>query len=160
MRFGTACLAALALASIMLASAHAHDYGNPSGSFIIKATPAETGLRAAVIEQATMPGLGPPYHVHTREDEIFYVINGQVQFWRGGETFVAGPGSVVMLPRRVPHTFRNVGDGPSTVMFSVTPDGLEKFFEWRNEDHPSQPEIEKVAREKYGLDYLGPPPAE
>ena len=83
-----------------------------------------------------------------------------MQFWRGDMTCIAGPGTVVMLPRRVPHTFRNIGDTPSRILFTIVPDGLEKFFEWRDRDHPTQAEIEKVAREVYGLDYLGPPPAE
>ena len=159
MRFGITCLAALALAGIEPAAAQAQE-ANPSGIFIIKATPAETGLRASVVEQVTQPGLGPPYHVHTREDEIFYVIDGQMRFWRGDETFVAGPGTVVMLPRRVPHTFRNAGDTSSRIIFNIVPDGLEKFFEWRDEENPSPEEIEKVAREKFGLFYLGPPPEE
>ena len=52
---------------------------------------------------------GPPMHIHDREDEMFYVLSGQFQFWCGDESFTGGPGTNVVLPRGVPHTFKNIG---------------------------------------------------
>ncbi len=155
-----------ATAAILMAGggAFAHDplAANPSGKFIIKAAPGQTGVRASVVEQVTMPGKGPPYHTHTREDEIFYVASGEIRFYLRDQSFVAKAGDVVMLPRRVPHTFQNAGQEPSRVLFTLAPDGLEGFFEWRNANNPSQQEIDKTALETYGLYYtdLTPEPGQ
>src|ERR1700712_3177669 len=54
--------------------------------------------------RATRPGAGSPLHVHHREDEWFYVIEGSVTFWVGGQVFEAGPGAFVYGPRETPHT--------------------------------------------------------
>lgn len=146
-----ASLGALGLLVACSAPARAED------EYIIKATPGDTGVRMAVIEQVTAPGTGPPWHLHTREDEVFYVIAGKVQFWRGAETFVRETGAVVVLPKGIPHTFKNVGQTPSRVLFTLLPDGLEKFFEIRNKLDLTPAEIDALAKH-FGLTYLGPAP--
>jgi mannose-6-phosphate isomerase-like protein (cupin superfamily) len=70
---------------------------------------------------------GPPLHVHSREDESFYVLDGSVTVQCGDETFDAGPGSFVFLPRRVPHAFRSVGESVR-VLLIATPGGIEEYF--------------------------------
>ena len=149
-----ASLGALGLLVACSAPARAED------EYIIKATPGDTGVRMAVIEQAAAPGTGPPWHVHSREDEVFNVIEGTVQFWRGTETFVKDAGAVVVLPKGIPHTFKNVGQTRSRVLFTLIPDGLEKFFELRNKFDLTPAEINALAKQ-FGLTYLGPaPPSE
>ncbi len=78
--------------------------------------------------RATMPaGFGPPRHVHTREDEVFLVLEGEVRFEIDGEQRVAGPGTSVFMPRGVEHTFRVLS--PVAVMLGImTPGPFEELF--------------------------------
>src|ERR1700750_1354103 len=65
-----------------------------------------TGGKLSVF-QATMPeGFSPPRHIHTREDEVFVVLEGEAWFYVDAERHLAGPGASVYMPRGVPHTFR------------------------------------------------------
>lgn len=71
---------------------------------------------------------GPSYHVHENEDEAAYIVNGTMTFRVGDETFEAGSGTLVWLPRGVPHTFANLSNGPAWVFGTITPAGLEGMF--------------------------------
>jgi mannose-6-phosphate isomerase-like protein (cupin superfamily) len=91
----------------------------------VKAGRASTGGSLSVIE-TTIEG-GPPRHMHTREDESFYVLDGRLVVECGGERFDAAAGAFVFLPRNVPHAFRTVG-GPATALVIATPGGLDEYF--------------------------------
>jgi mannose-6-phosphate isomerase-like protein (cupin superfamily) len=127
----------------------------------VKLDRAATNGTHAVLEVVDKPGFGPPRHVHTREDEIYYVVEGQVRIWRGGESFVVGPGAVVFMPRNVPHTFQNVGTGESRIVIVITPGRLQAFFEEAGARRLAAPAdeaaITALAR-RYGIKVLGPPP--
>jgi quercetin dioxygenase-like cupin family protein len=115
----------------------------------------------SVLEMTDAPGNGPPRHVHSAEDEIFHVLQGRVRFWRGSETFVAGPGAVVYMPRNVPHTFKNVGKTESRVLILITPGRLQGFFEEaaaRNIVMPRDAAAFAGLAERYGIKVLGPAP--
>src|SRR5262245_46214217 len=88
---------------------------------------AATGGQFAILELHTPPGAGSPPHMHTREDETFHGLEGQVEFWIDGKTIVAGPGTTVFAPRNVPHCFRNPGDKPFRALMIATPAGFEQF---------------------------------
>ena len=89
-----------------------------------KVTAEQTGGAYSLFE-----GTVPP-HIHHREDESFYVVDGEFEFSRDGETIKAGPGSLVYVPRGSLHAFENVGGGRGTLLLSQTPGGLhERFFE-------------------------------
>ncbi len=92
------------------------------------ATGAETDGRYTIFEAIVPPGGGAPHHLHTREDETFYVLEGQLTLKIGDETLVAGPGTFVNLPIGNPHSFRNESDETARVLISFTPSGLEDFF--------------------------------
>jgi quercetin dioxygenase-like cupin family protein len=95
-------------------------YGNSLWEHLI---PAEaTGGKLSVF-QATMPeGFSPPRHIHTREDEVFLVLEGEAWFDVDGERRLVGPGASVYMPRGVPHTFRV--KSPSARMLGImTPGG-------------------------------------
>jgi mannose-6-phosphate isomerase-like protein (cupin superfamily) len=92
----------------------------------VKASGESTAGSLTLIE-LTIDG-GPPRHIHTREDESFYVQSGTLEVECGGDRFEAGPGSFVFLPRNLPHVFRTVG-GPATALLIITPGGLDTYFD-------------------------------
>jgi quercetin dioxygenase-like cupin family protein len=85
--------------------------------------------RCAVVEHTILPrSLGAPLHTHADEDEISFVIEGQVGVQIGDEVTIAGPGAVVFKPRGVPHAFWNAGDGTVRLLELITPGGFEGYF--------------------------------
>jgi mannose-6-phosphate isomerase-like protein (cupin superfamily) len=99
--------------------------GVPGRGPDVKASGRSTGGSLTVIE-ATIDG-GPPRHTHSREDESFYLLAGTLDVECGEDRFRAGPGSLVFLPRNLPHVFRSVG-GPATALLIVTPGGQDEYF--------------------------------
>ena len=87
----------------------------------------DTGGRLTVFEILFPPDSGPPLHVHEREDEAFYVIEGGLSVRMGDEEFEAPAGSFTFQPRGIPHTFRSSSEG-ARVLLLVVPSGLEGFF--------------------------------
>ena len=92
------------------------------------ATGQETNGRYALWEALVPPGGGPPPHAHSREEEGFYVLDGEITFTVNGERMVAGPGTFANMPVGTPHFFKNEGDRPARMLISVVPDGLERMF--------------------------------
>lgn len=92
------------------------------------ATGEDTNGRYATWEAVVPPGGGPPPHVHSREEEGFYVLEGEITFTVGGERIVATAGTFANMPVGVPHSFRNESDGPGRMLISVAPAGLEQMF--------------------------------
>ena len=89
---------------------------------------SDTGGAISVIETVFPPGDGVPFHMHSREDETFYVVSGTGEFRLGDTTVVRGAGSRVYGPRDVPHTFRNVGDDDLKCLIVYSPGGFEQSF--------------------------------
>jgi quercetin dioxygenase-like cupin family protein len=122
---------------------------------------ADTGGAYAVQQQATRPGGGPPLHRHSREDEGFFVLEGEYDFRVGEQTFRAGPGTFVFGPRGIPHTFQCVGTSPGKIQVIISPPGFEAFFEeldvLARQGPPDRGQVVALAG-KYGVDFLGPPP--
>lgn len=97
------------------------------GLMRIRADGAATGGSLAVVEERARLGYRTPAHMHTREDEALYIVDGEVSYQRGDEAGRAGPGEVVFLPRHVAHRFEVVS-GHAHFLLIVTPAGFEKFF--------------------------------
>ena len=76
-------------------------------------TGEDTGGSYALIEDFNPPGMGIPLHLHRNEDEMFYVVEGQVEFRIGTEILRAGAGTTVHMPRDTPHAFTIIGDVPA-----------------------------------------------
>ena len=91
----------------------------------LKASRHSTGGALTVIE--TSIGAGPPLHVHDREDECFYVLDGELSIRCGDDSFDAAAGSFVFLPRRRPHRFSAAG-GPARLLLIAVPGGIEDYF--------------------------------
>ena len=89
----------------------------------------QTGGAYAVAEDRSSPGFGPPPHVHTNEDEAFYVIEGEYLFGGDDGEVHAGPGTFVHAPKGHLHWWRNVGEGPGRHLEIFVPARLERMFE-------------------------------
>ncbi len=137
------------------------------GLATIKASGKETDGRVAVVHMLAPRGAGSPLHVHHREDEWFYVTEGELTFWVGGEVIVAPAGSFVYGPRDIPHTF-DVTSDEARFLLVAEPGGFDEFMRAAGEPAqsltipppPSAPpdpaKLGAVAAE-YGIDILGPP---
>ncbi len=136
--------------------------------YTAKAVGEETGGDFGFIEATSPPQAGPPPHVHHREDETFYVLEGELEFMVGDGTVRAPAGTFVHAPRGVPHTYRNVGTTPARHVTTIRPAGFEGFFFEVGEpaEDPTAPppahgeeviaKIMEVAP-RYGLEILPPP---
>lgn len=87
-----------------------------------------TDGRYGLWEATVPPGCGPPPHVHRREDEGFYVIEGHITLTIDGTRLVAGPGSFVNMPSGTAHSFRNESNTPARMLILVAPGGMEEMF--------------------------------
>src|SRR5712691_4494191 len=76
-----------------------------------------------VCEMTTMPGGGVSRHVHDRDEEFYYILEGAYEMEAGDERFTAEAGSIVVIPRDVPHEFRNAGDVPARALMILRPGG-------------------------------------
>jgi quercetin dioxygenase-like cupin family protein len=92
------------------------------------ATSEETSGRYALWEAIVSPGGGPPPHVHTREGEGFYVLDGEITFRIGAQRIVAGPGMFANVSIGTPHSFKNESSKPAKMLIQVAPAGLEQMF--------------------------------
>jgi len=97
-------------------------------TYTIKATAESTGGLFGLVEASVPAGGGPPPHVHSREDEAFYLLDGELEFATEGTLAVAQAGDFVYLPRGSVHSFRNIGLLPARMLVLVTPGGFERFF--------------------------------
>src|SRR5438552_1750949 len=116
----------------------------------VKASRLSTGGNLSVIESRTRGGA--PWHVHTREDEYFYVVEGTIVVHLGKETYEAGPGSFVFLPRGVPHAWDVGGDGFATLLMMTAPAMLEEFL--REFHAVSTREDRDTVATKYGITFF------
>lgn len=128
----------------------------------VKVEPRQTAGAYAVIEERAPAGGGPPPHVHANEDEVFYVLEGDVEFLVGSDKVSGKTGTVGFLPRGIPHTFRNVGPDPCRVLVFISPANFIRFFEEVDAmSHSGPPDKDHVLKlaERYDLEILPPPTA-
>lgn len=134
----------------------------------IKASAEQTDGRVCVIDHVGPPGGSPP-HVHKREDEWFYVLDGHITFQVGDAVASAGPGSFVYGPRDVPHSFVIDGDGGARFLLVTEPAGFEGFVRELGTPAASRtlppptlalpdPALMIATAATYGMEILGPPP--
>ena len=134
----------------------------------IKASADSTDGRVCIIEQLAPPGSGSPLHVHTNEDEWFYVIDGELTFLVGGERIVARSGGFVYGPRGIPHIFQVTSEGPSRFLLVAEPGGFEAMVRAAgvpatepglppSDSPPPDMELLGAAAAAQGIAILGPP---
>ena len=127
-----------------------------------------SGGRLALIEQRGRRGDMPPLHVHHDDDETFFVIDGELSLFVGGEQLIAGPGQSVLAPRELPHAYR-VESEEARWLVITTPAGFESFVrevadpapaeELPPRGRPVDPAALARAAGKVGIEILGPPGA-
>jgi quercetin dioxygenase-like cupin family protein len=133
----------------------------------VKAARESTAGRVAVTEQLAPRGSGSPLHVHRNEDEWFYVIEGELTFWVGGEVITATAGSFVYGPSDIPHTF-TVSSEQARFLLVVEPAGIENFVRAIGEPARQHaippaatepPDVERLVAvaAEFGIEILGTP---
>jgi mannose-6-phosphate isomerase-like protein (cupin superfamily)/predicted enzyme related to lactoylglutathione lyase len=134
-----------------------------------KAVSEETGGEYSLYEVTVPPQLGATPHIHHRETEAYYVLDGEVEFLRGEHTVRARVGEFVFVPRGVVHGFTNVGQEPARFLGIVTPGGLhEKLLSGLGEPAKTEtlpeppegpPDVERLVQiaRKYDTEVLPPP---
>jgi quercetin dioxygenase-like cupin family protein len=128
---------------------------------LVKLAGADTGNAVAMVH-LTVPKLaGPPLHRHSREDEWFYVLDGELTWEVDGQHFTGGAGTSAFAPRGTAHAYQNFRDEAAHILVMVTPAGLDQFFEDVTALNKglSQPDFARVEQlmQSYGMELLGPP---
>ncbi len=128
---------------------------------LVKLAGTDTAGAVAVMHITAPKMTGPPLHRHSREDEWFYVLEGEIVTEVDGKRTTAGAGISAFAPRGTAHTFQNFKDGRAKLLVMVTPAGLERFFEELTQMNKglSQPDFARVGElmGNYGMEILGPP---
>jgi quercetin dioxygenase-like cupin family protein len=130
----------------------------------IKARAEDTGGALGLVDGSFHRGFGPPLHVHSRDDEAMYVLEGEIRFRQGDEELIAGPGTWVWQPHGIPHAFK-VESERARALVIVTPGGFERMFEQggvplSQSAHPPVQEYDPAAAaaiaEQFGFEVVGP----
>jgi mannose-6-phosphate isomerase-like protein (cupin superfamily) len=117
----------------------------------VKANHASTGGALTLIESRTTGGA--PLHVHSRDDECFYVVDGAISVRCGQQRFEAGAGSFVFLPRGIPHQWDVLG-GLATVLIITVPAGLDDFLREYHAAGAQPEDVKAQIAAKYGVKFL------
>ena len=142
--------------SIRAGEGHTVDFKGFGTTF--KVSSAATGGSVAVVEHTLVAGrLGAPPHRHRHEDEVSYVLEGELTVQQGGEVVTAGPREFIVKPRGVFHAFWNAGSRTVRFLEIITPAGFERYFAdlapLIPDDGP--PDIHGIVAlaERYGLEF-------
>lgn len=101
----------------------------PGETVTFKAVSADTDGAYTLIEVIDEPQAGPPLHLHRREDESFYILEGTFAFQIGDRTLIAIAGWFITAAKGVPHSYKNIGTTPARMLTLFVPAGIENFFE-------------------------------
>jgi quercetin dioxygenase-like cupin family protein len=136
------------------------------GRFTVKTSGDDSQGRLAALEVLITPAAEPPLHIHHREDEAFFIIDGAMTFHAGDEVIEATTGCFVFAPMGIPHAFR-VDVDPTRVLLFAAPAGFERFARElgipATGDEPpaglSLPDPVTFAEvgERFGIEFVGPP---
>lgn len=140
----------------------------PGDLYSLLVTGKETNNAFFQFEAIVPKGGGPPPHVHTREDESFYVVSGSLEILLGDKTYQAKRGDFVYIPRGTVHRFKNVGGDVAVQLVTFVPGGVEGFFQEvfpkvTDRTAAPPPVTEELIRRmheagpKYGVEFVSPP---
>ncbi len=125
-------------------------------TILVRATTTATGGAFTLFEEIP-PLLDTPLHVHEREDELFYVLEGEHEFQVGDEEYRVGPGGFAFAPRGIPHSQRRIVSGEGRLLILTVPGGLDGFFrELAAAQHAGTlgPDAYAKASQNYGITWL------
>jgi len=118
-----------------------------------------TGGTFSLALAETPPGVSPPPHVHHSDDELFLILEGEISVLSRDGWIAVTPGTVVYLPRGVPHTFRNTGTKPSRHWVLTLPSGFDQFYRQAAElfaDGSASPDRLGALARSYGYEIFPP----
>ena len=128
---------------------------------LVKVSAEDSEGTLAFFHLVAPPMSGPPLHVHTREDELFYVLEGELVFELDGERHTVRAGDTVYLRRGVVHAYQNFTTSDARLLIATTPGAFSNFFVELSAATPLDglPAPDRVAAigAKYGMTVLGPP---
>jgi quercetin dioxygenase-like cupin family protein len=124
----------------------------------LKISSKDTGGQLAVFEYVGLGKVGPSFHIHFEQDEIFTVIEGSYRFVVGDTTHILNPGETIFLPRNIPHTWIQLTDKGRMIYFLQPAGKMEEFFSLMNtfKERPSQEEMDRIHKE-HNMKVVGPP---
>lgn len=117
----------------------------------------QTGGAFSVVEFVSAPGEGVGVHIHQHEDELVYLLEGQIEVTLGDQTVSVPRGSCALLPRGIPHGYTNTGSEPSRLLAVLLPGALDGFFVGLDKElSTDRPHEEAIAAlcARYGLGFL------
>jgi len=100
----------------------------PGSAIFHRAKSTDTNGVSSVVEFVSEPGQGVPLHLHTYEDELVYVVDGQLEVTLGDQNMTATAGVLALLPRGIPHGFTNTGGTPSRLLIVILPGTFDNYF--------------------------------
>lgn len=167
------------MSSLFIPPDHGHSVHMGGLGVVFKLCGSHTGGAFSIVEHSMAPStLGAPPHTHSNEDELSYILEGEVTVLIGEELIQGSAGSYVFKPRGISHAFWNASDRPARILEFIIPAGFEKYFEevapaFRADGPPDinhimqtasryglQMHIEKLGElaQKYGAPVSGGPP--
>jgi quercetin dioxygenase-like cupin family protein len=129
---------------------------------LVKVSADDTGGALAVFHLTAPPMSGPPLHVHSREDEIFYVLDGELVFEVEGRRDTLGAGGSLFVPRGVAHRYQNFANRDARLLIVVTPGAFHDFFLELSAATPPEGgipplDVLQAIDARHGITTLGPP---
>lgn len=122
----------------------------------VKLAAAQSNGEMTVIEDVIPPNGGPPLHIHEKESESYYVLEGRFEFVCGDDRVTGGPGTFVFAPRGLPHRYNNIGTQPGRLLFGFTPGGIEAFFTELGDQKELNPQIMTEIARRHGITICKP----
>lgn len=123
---------------------------------LVKLSAQDTNGQFAVIVQGNQPNSSIPKHIHTNEDELFTILEGEVEFEVGEQKIVAQSGDTLFLPRNIPHSLKVLGTKDAKATVTIMPAGLETMFEELSQLPAGPPDFSVVAKicGNYGVTFV------
>src|SRR5262249_19627674 len=106
--------------------------------YTVKIPGVTTNGSLGVVEATVPPGGGPVAHAHTKTDEAFYILSGELELLDGARKFIARTGDFVFVPRGVRHRFKNIGAHATRLLFLFAPGGEEAVFAYGDPPRPGE----------------------
>jgi mannose-6-phosphate isomerase-like protein (cupin superfamily) len=133
------------------------DTWHVGGPITCKISSQQTAGAYTVLEFILNPQGGPPLHVHHREDELFYVVEGQCTVGTKEQSQQSSAGTLVRFPKGTPHFFHNESSVPCKLLITAIPGGLDYYFaEIAAALAANQPDNISAINQKYQIDFLPP----